>query len=201
MITLKRGNNDTERWRKIKKLGSLLGDKENIKNRKRLANIAFTKLGCIWLSRRNISIQRRVKLYKMLVKSILLYNCDPWEMIIQDEQQLGSFHTKQRILNIRLETRNYIKKTNSKPVSIEVTKRRWTLFGHILRLDKEIPARKAMKFIFEEKSNKTFRGRKRATIYTNINRNVKKTKENNPSFNISITSESKQGIKTIRKSS
>ena len=110
MITLKRGNNDTERRRKIKKLGSLLGDKENIKNKKRLANIAFTKLECIWLSRQNISIQRRVKLYKMLVKSILLYNCDPWEMIIQDEQQLGSFHRKQRILNIRLETRNYIKK-------------------------------------------------------------------------------------------
>ena len=47
VITLKRSNNYTERWRKIKKPGSLLGDREDIKNRKRLANIVFTKLECI----------------------------------------------------------------------------------------------------------------------------------------------------------
>ena len=35
VITLKRSNNDTEERRKIKKLGSLLGDKEHIKNRKK----------------------------------------------------------------------------------------------------------------------------------------------------------------------
>ena len=34
VITLKRSNNDPEEWGKIKKLGSLLGDKEDIKNRK-----------------------------------------------------------------------------------------------------------------------------------------------------------------------
>ena len=34
VITLKRSSNDPEEWRKIKKLGSLLGDKEDIKNRK-----------------------------------------------------------------------------------------------------------------------------------------------------------------------
>ena len=56
VITLERGNKDTEGWRKIKKFGSFLGDKKDIKNRKRLANIAFTKLEYIWLSRRNISI-------------------------------------------------------------------------------------------------------------------------------------------------
>lgn len=59
------------------------------------------------------------------------------------------------------------------------------MLENILRLDKEKPARKAMKFVFEEeRSSKTFRGRKRATIYPTINRDVKKTKENNPSFSI-----------------
>ena len=104
VIYLKRNNNDTEGWRKIKKLGSLLGDKEDIKNRKRLANTAFTKLECIWLSRRNIFIQRGVKLYDILViQSRLLYNCSDWGMKIQDEQQLYSFHRKQltRIQKIR----------------------------------------------------------------------------------------------------
>ena len=78
VITLKRSNNDTEGWQKIKKLESLLREKEDIKNRKRLTNIALTKLEYIWLGRRNFFIQRRVKLYNMLAKIILLYNCSTW---------------------------------------------------------------------------------------------------------------------------
>ena len=112
----------------------------------------------------------------MLVKSVLLYNCTNWGMKIQDEQQLNSFQRKQlrQILNIRwphkIRSNKLYEKANSKPVSIEVTRRRWNLLGHILRLDKETPARKAMKCMFEERSSKTFRGRKRATIHTTIDR-------------------------------
>ena len=62
VITLKRSNNDTEEKRKIKKLVSLLGDEEDIKNRKKIVNIAFNKQERIWLSRRHVSIQRRVKM-------------------------------------------------------------------------------------------------------------------------------------------
>ena len=36
----------------------------------------------------------------------------------------------------------------------------------------------------DKRSNKKFRGRKRATIYTTINFHIKKTKENNPPFSI-----------------
>ena len=49
---------------------------------------------------------------------------------------------------------------------------------NILRLEKETTARKAIKFIVEEKSNKTFRGRNRATIHATINRDIKKIKDN-----------------------
>ena len=35
VITLKRSNNDSEGWRKIKKLGSLLGNKEGNRNKKK----------------------------------------------------------------------------------------------------------------------------------------------------------------------
>ena len=73
---------------------------------------------------------------------------------------------------------------NSKPVSIEVTRRRWNVLGHIFRLDKERPARNSMKFILEKRSKKKFRGRKRATIRTTVSRDIKKTKEKNPSFSI-----------------
>ena len=113
----------------------------------------------------------------MLVKSILLYRSillySNWGMTIQDEKQLNSFPRKQlrQIINIRwLHTiRNkklYEKKKNSKPISIEMTRRRWNLLRHIFRLDKETAARKAMKFIFAERSNKTFREEKKEQQFT-----------------------------------
>ena len=40
---------------------------------------------------------------------------------------------------------------------------RWTLFGHILRRDESIPARKAMEFYFT-RLGKNFRGKARTTL-------------------------------------
>ena len=83
------------------------------------------------------------------------------------------------------------------------------LVGHILRLNKETPTRKAIKFIFEERWNKTFRGRNRATIHAPINRDIKKAKDNTAILPLTLekqnlkliltTSESKQVTKTIEK--
>ena len=39
-----------------------------------------------------------------------------------------------------------------------------------------------MKFFFEARSNKTFPGRKRATIFTTIQRDIRKTCQRNPDF-------------------
>lgn len=142
---------------KDKKLDYHFGDKEDINNRKRLANIVLGKLDSIWLSTRNISVQRRVKLYSMLVKCILLYNWSTYGITIQDEQQLDCFHRKQlrRILKIRwphkIRNNKLYDKNSSKPMSTEVARRKWKLLGGILRLDREAPARKAMKFMFEER--------------------------------------------------
>ena len=44
------------------------------------------------------------------------------------------------------------------------------------------PARRAMKYFFEKRANKKFKGRKRATIITTINRDISRTKKNTPLF-------------------
>ena len=61
---------------------------------------------------------------------------------------------------------------------------RWKLFGHTLRMDKETPARKAMKFYFEKTEAKKYRGRKRATIVTTLNRDIHNTKQQYPQFDL-----------------
>ena len=77
-------------------------------------------------------------------------------LTIQDEKNLNSYHRQllRRLIGIkwpnRIKSKNLYRLTNAKPVSIEITERRWNLFGHVLRLNKDTPARKAMKFYFEK---------------------------------------------------
>ena len=42
----------------------------------------------------------------------------------------------------------------TKPLSITITERRWKLLGHILRLPADCPARKAMRYYYEDRSSK-----------------------------------------------
>ena len=64
-----------EDWRQTKKVGSLLGDTEDIERRKALSNIALNKLFNIWLRKDKIKLKTRIRLYKTLVKSVLIYTC------------------------------------------------------------------------------------------------------------------------------
>ena len=56
------------------------------------------------------------------------------------------------------------------------------MLGHTLRMPPNTPARRAMKYFFEKRTNKKFSGRKRATIITTINRDISTTKKNTPLF-------------------
>ena len=51
-------------------------------------------------------------------------------------------------------------------------------------MNKDTPARKAMKFYFEEIHGKKFRGRKRTTIVTTLNRDIELTKKKFPNFDL-----------------
>ena len=168
----RKSNSNEEEWRNTKKVGSLIGDKEDIARRKTLSNIAFNKLYTTWIRRDKIQLSTRLKLYKSLVKPILLYNCGTWGVTKTEEEKLDAYHRKQlkRILGIRWPTKitneSLYKKTNEKPISVTMREARWRLFGHILRRDQDIPANMAVKFYFEneENDNNGFRGRPRTTL-------------------------------------
>ena len=145
----------------MKKLGSLLGDREDIARRKQLATVSLRKLDSLWI-RRKVKVERRVKLYNTLVRSILLYNCGTWGMSTTDDNNIDSFHRQQlrQTLNIRypnkIRSKHLYKTTKQHAISVDITRARWKLFGHTLRMDKETPARKAMKFYFEKLDAKKF---------------------------------------------
>ena len=71
-----RGN---EEWRDTILLGSKLCSERDITNRWNKANVAFYTYNNLWLdSSVKISECRKLRLYEVLVKSVLLYNCNCW---------------------------------------------------------------------------------------------------------------------------
>ena len=50
------------------------------------------------------------------------------------------------------------------------------MLGYILKLPADCPARKAMRYFFEERTNKKFVRRRRTTIITTINQVIRRTK-------------------------
>ncbi|GFO44725.1 endonuclease-reverse transcriptase [Plakobranchus ocellatus] len=169
---------DSEDWKTTKKVGSLLGSKEDIEHRKHLSKIAFNKLTNIWKSGNKTKQKTKIKLYNSLVKSMLLYNCGTWALTKTDEDRLDSFHRKQLIntLGIRYPTiisnASLHKKCREAPLSMQVLEARWRLFGHVLRRDRNIPANKAMLFYFSD--NKRARGRPQTTLPITLNNDLKK---------------------------
>jgi hypothetical protein len=195
---LRRGKHDrknktkNEPWRDTIKLGSKLGDEEDIKRRKNLATGKLVQMKKVLKSKKITKISKKMKLYNAKVKSVLMYNSCTWGLTQADEKKLNSFHRKQlrQVLGIyyphRISNEKTYELTKTRPLTIDITKARWKMFGHALRMDERTPARKAMKYYFETPENcERFRGRKRATIVTTLNRELKRTKEKNNNFHIS----------------
>jgi hypothetical protein len=91
-------------WRKVKKLGSLLGDEEDIERRKTLATASFRSLRLLWERREITSINTRMRAYNALVLPVLLYNCGTWGVTEAIMDKLEVFHRRQLrdVLGVRV---------------------------------------------------------------------------------------------------
>ena len=114
-----------------------------IKTRIGIAMAAMARLNKIWRSR-DISFPTKLKLFKSLVLSILLYGCESWTMTADTTRRIQTFETKcyRRLLGISWLDR----KTNDfvhaqvatlagpqVPLLAIVKKRKLSWFGHITR--------------------------------------------------------------------
>ena len=169
---------ELENWRTVKKLGSLLGDHEDIERRKQLSIAALHKMNNVWLRKDKIRQEMRIKLYKSLIKPILLYNSATWGITKSEEESLNSFHRKQprHVLNIKYPTVRKNKKvyevTKENILSFNILNFRWKLFGSTLRQHQDSSAQKSMVYYFEKNSS-LFKGRPRTTLPITINNDIK----------------------------
>ena len=182
--TILRGNRLEETWRQTKKLGSLLGDEEDLLRRKQLSTGAMRSLNKLWLSKRKVQINKKIKLYKSLVKTALVYNNNTWGLTRNQKDVLNRFHRQQlrKIWNNPyMKNRDVYKKSDESILTIDIAKQRWELFGHCLRMPQNTPAQQAMTYYFDiTKNTKKCSGRQRITIASVLHDDILKTNNKFP---------------------
>jgi hypothetical protein len=151
-------NRKKQTWTKTKVLGSLLGCDADVKRRKQLATVAFRSLWSVWKNSK-LSTKTKMKVYNAYVMSVLPYNCGTWGLTQTTMNTINTFHRKQlrQILRVywpkKISNDLLYEKTNSKPLDELITERRWTLLGHVLRLDEKTPAQMALETVLNMKLN------------------------------------------------
>ena len=100
-----------------------------------------------------------------------------WALTLTEEEKINAFHRKQlkKVLNnkfpVKITNKSLYKKCQEKPLSLQILKARWNLFGHILRRDSDIPANRATRAYFIQYGHK-LRGRPTTTLPIVLNRDL-----------------------------
>ena len=175
---IKRCQNRAEEntWRNTKKLGSLLGDYEDMKRRIQLSTATMQSVAKIWPNKK-VKLQDRLKIYKCIVKSVLTYNICTWGLTKAQLAELDRAHQKQirKVFNAPFKRNAHVYRDSNEPLRIEMKEKRWRAFGHILRLDNEAPCQQAMVYYFDPPQDAKYSGRKRITLPVVLDEDLKET--------------------------
>ena len=145
---ISRESNDD--WKKCKLVGSLLNSLDDINRRKVLVIDTFKTYENA-LKSRKISEKVKIRIFETYLESVFMYNSEIWAVTKTLEDKIDSFQRKQlrRTLGIiwprKIDNKTLYERTKQKPWSVRIFKRRMSWFGHLLRLPKDTPARRALR--------------------------------------------------------
>ena len=102
-------------------------------------------------------MERRVRLHEALCTPVMLYNGACAALTKPDKKVIDACHRKhlRAVIGIRWPNKISNEKLYGtckvRPLSIRLAEMRWKMLGHILRLDRDTPAQRAMDFAFGDK--------------------------------------------------
>ena len=167
-------------WRTTRKLGSLLGDTEDVARRMQLANVSFHKMWTVWFRGAQISLHLRLWLYSAYVLPVLTYNIGTWGLTKTELSRLDAHHCRhlRQIIGIRwphcISNDALYRRTHSSPISAAIRAARWSLFGHVVQLPLDAPVQRAIDAYLEDTGTPKFRGRPRCTLPTTLGENLRR---------------------------
>jgi len=125
------------------------GTDKDVTTRIKKAQYTFKTLHKIWRSG-SINLKLKIKIFNTTVRAVLLYGSETWKLTKQQENKLDTFQTKclRKIFKIfwpnKIANFEIYKKSNCKPTSTIIKKRRWQWVGHVLRMPPSDPTRVAL---------------------------------------------------------
>ena len=148
--TISRTSDNT--WKKCKLLGTLLDTTEDIKRRKILAIDAVKTLKHIF-KRNKVWTSTKSRAFDAYITSVFLYNASTWTLTKTQEASIDSFQRRlirTNVLNItwpkKISNESVYKISKLQPWTQKIRKQKLTWFGHLMRMDEEVPARKALRY-------------------------------------------------------
>ena len=145
---IQRGGEDA--WKKCKYLGSLLDTEEDIKREKGLTTDSYKTSESIFSSK-HVSEKAKIRVFATYIKSIFMYNSELSTLTQTLENSIVVFQRKllRRRINVKwprtISNKDLYARTEMKPWSITIHRRRLTWIGHLMRLPAKTPAREALK--------------------------------------------------------
>ena len=153
-----------EPWRTPRKLGSLLGDAEDVSRRMQLANVSFHKMWTVCFRGAHISLHMRLQLCSAFVLPYVqhVHICG----LTKTELNRLDAHYRRRLRQIigirwphRISNDALYRRTQCSPISAATRAARWSLFGHVLELPQDTPVQRAIDAYLEDTGTAKFRGR------------------------------------------
>ena len=138
-------------------VGNRVSGKQECNVRIQSANAAFNSMNRIWLRKTNISTETKMRLYNSCVQSRLLYNAGASVYRKTELDKIDAVHRRhlRRLLGVfypeHLSNMETYERTKSRPISIDIIERRWTLLGHTLRLPKDTPGNKVISQYYQRR--------------------------------------------------
>jgi len=105
----------------------------------------------IWKDR-YLSISTIIRIYQALVQSVVLYAAETWTPLATGIKDLETFHMKCQRQLLQIGWQQFIRNdevaatTGLLSISEVIRRRRSALFGHVARLQQDVPAHKALHF-------------------------------------------------------
>jgi len=122
-------------WRQVKKLGSLLGDEEDVERRIALATVQFKALERLWKRPQCASLRARMRAYNAFVLPVLLYNATTWGISQSVVNKLDVLHRKhlRRVMGVawpyRVSNKVLYAHCKAEPLGPVLRRLRWNLFA------------------------------------------------------------------------
>lgn len=164
-----------EQVQSFKYLGSIIEDKggfeEEINNRIQSTTRAYHAINKVILNNKKISKETKMTVYKTIYQPVLLYGSENWVINNRQKSKIQAAEMKylRRVEGVtkmdRIRSEQIRNNLNIKKILTKIEEKQLQWFGHLVRLNKNIPVRKIWKARTEGKRN---RGKPQKTWDQNI---------------------------------